>query len=207
MRGDQQPLIIRKATPRDAPEMGRILWAAFGSKFHAFIGDCPDRGARLLADLFTTGGLALEAARVAVDSNDCPCGVCVLRLPDLAYASALPTFRVAVRHFGPWRGLWAYAGLCLFDERPRPDTGIVALLAVAPECRGQGVGGALIAAAEAEARRWGLSRLALDVIENNPAHRLYERHGFRTTRTHHLSPAFARLLGFATYDHMEKSLS
>lgn len=207
MFDEPEPIVVREALPQDAVEIGRILWSAFSGKLRAFVGDRPDRGARLLADLFLSGGLALEAARVAVGSDNCPRGVCLLRFPHLAYASALPTFRTALRHFGPWRGLWAYAGLCLFDERPRPGTGIIALLAVAPECRGLGFGGILIHAAEAETRRWGLSRLALDVIENNPARRLYERHGFRTTRTHHLSPALARLFGFSAYDHMEKPLS
>ena len=207
MRGNSKPSVVREASPRDAVELGRILWSAFGSKLHAFVGDSPERGARLLSDLFLTGGMALEAARVAVDKEDRPCGVCIIRFPDRRYSSALPAFRTALRHFGLWRGLWAYVGLCLFDERPRPSTGIIALLAVAPECRGHGFGSTLLDAAEVETRRWGLSRLALDVIAGNPARRLYERHGFFTTGTHHLPAVMARLFGFSSYDHMEKRLS
>lgn len=53
-------------------------------------------------------------------------------------------------------------------------------LATAPEARGQGVGSALLAAADAAARRRGCRALKLEVrTDNDAAIRLYERHGFR----------------------------
>ena len=53
---------------------------------------------------------------------------------------------------------------------------------VAPEARGQGVGGALVDAVVAWARARGCARVLLDVADANPpAIRLYESRGFRPT--------------------------
>jgi ribosomal protein S18 acetylase RimI-like enzyme len=52
-------------------------------------------------------------------------------------------------------------------------------IAVRPECRRRGVGSLLLQAAEARARAAGARKLALRVLSSNdPAIRLYERHGF-----------------------------
>ncbi len=77
--------------------------------------------------------------------------------------------------------------LMLLDDLPDEVTalpqGFVAYMAVEPECRGAGVGAALLAAAEDEARRRGLPYMALMVTEENAAARLlYERGGYRTER-------------------------
>ena len=54
-------------------------------------------------------------------------------------------------------------------------------LVVFPDHRGNGVGDALIAAAEAEARSLGVDALDLNMAAtNDSARRFYERHGFRT---------------------------
>ena len=59
------------------------------------------------------------------------------------------------------------------------DSVYVASLAVAPDARGRGVGSALMASVEAEARRRGAARLALDVSRANAGGRaFYARLGF-----------------------------
>ena len=201
-----EPVRVRAAAPADFAEIGRILGAAFGPKIAPFLGGCAEKNAELLADLFAARGLAPEAARVAVDTHDKPLGVCLLRLPRVPYAAPGPIARVALRHFGPLRGLWAFAGLYLFNERVRTDTCVVTFFAVAPERRGRGVGSTLLRAVEKEAAQRGLAPLALDVIENNPAKNLYLRHGFRTTGTIRVPAILVRFFGFARFDHMEKSL-
>lgn len=50
---------------------------------------------------------------------------------------------------------------------------------VAPDCRGQGLGGELLRAALDEARRRGVERVSLSVEAGNPAVHLYRRSGFR----------------------------
>lgn len=203
--------VVRTAVPSDFPYLGRILWDAFGPKLRFFVGDDSARGAHLLSDLLGGGAIRAHAVRVAaLPGETVPVGLCLMRLPDRKAFRPAPAFRSAWRHFGLWRGLRAFAGLCLCDEPARPGAAIVSLLAVAPHARGRGVGSALLRAVEAEARRSTvvprLHILSLDVIENNPARRLYERQGFRVTGTHRLPGSFARVLGYRAYDHMEKIL-
>ena len=52
-------------------------------------------------------------------------------------------------------------------------------IGVAPEARGQGIGGALLDALLAHARATGEWAVSLSVDRENPARALYERHGFR----------------------------
>jgi ribosomal protein S18 acetylase RimI-like enzyme len=77
--------------------------------------------------------------------------------------------------------------LLLLDDLPDEVTllpqAFVAYMAVAADCRHQGVGSALLAAAENEARRRGLPYMALMVTQQNEAaSRLYERSGYLTER-------------------------
>ena len=65
-------------------------------------------------------------------------------------------------------------------------------LAVLPDCRGQGIGSALLQAVAQRARNLGCCKVTLEVIESNAgARRLYERQGFRpptaNAETHFLS--------------------
>jgi ribosomal protein S18 acetylase RimI-like enzyme len=79
-------------------------------------------------------------------------------------------------------------GFCLFlDELPDEVTalpqGFIAYMAVEPHLRLRGVGSALLAEAEAEARRRGLPYMSLMVTEENASAReLYERRGYLTER-------------------------
>jgi GNAT superfamily N-acetyltransferase len=52
-------------------------------------------------------------------------------------------------------------------------------MGIAAEARGRGIGGALLDALLAVARDQGFRALSLAVDRQNPAHRLYERKGFR----------------------------
>lgn len=62
-----------------------------------------------------------------------------------------------------------------------PGTAILSQLGVHPDCRGQGVGEQLIAAAEAWAAAQGFTQIALDTAEPATAlRRRYERRGYRT---------------------------
>lgn len=59
------------------------------------------------------------------------------------------------------------------------DEGSIDNIAVAPEKRRRGIAEALLAAGDAEARRLGLAFITLEVrAGNEPALRLYEKHGF-----------------------------
>lgn len=51
-------------------------------------------------------------------------------------------------------------------------------IAVLEDHRGRGIGRRLLEAAEERARKQGCARMSLEVLPENPAHRLYERSGF-----------------------------
>ncbi len=59
-------------------------------------------------------------------------------------------------------------------------------LAVLPQARGRGIGQALLDAVVDRARRLGACKVTLEVLENNPARRLYERQGFTYGEPRHL---------------------
>jgi ribosomal protein S18 acetylase RimI-like enzyme len=82
------------------------------------------------------------------------------------------------------RALAGIVGAILLDERRDYFTndrhGHVSILAVAREAEGQGIGAALLAAAEKWGRAKRFTRLTLSVFtENLRARHFYERHGWR----------------------------
>ena len=79
-----------------------------------------------------------------------------------------------------------FIGLSTFHARPLLN---IHDLAVIPECRGKGVGRALLSEAEAHAVARGCCKLTLEVQEDNgPARLLYERYGFGDFVVGHARP-------------------
>ncbi|HCD51785.1 MAG TPA: GNAT family N-acetyltransferase [Balneolaceae bacterium] len=58
-------------------------------------------------------------------------------------------------------------------------------LGVVPDARGKGVGGKLIDAVSDKAKALDCCKVTLEVLDNNPARRLYERSGFRYGDPHY----------------------
>jgi ribosomal protein S18 acetylase RimI-like enzyme len=85
------------------------------------------------------------------------------------------------------------------------DAWTIRELHVRADVRGRGAGGSLLQRAEERARDAGAPRLALMTRTNNPARRLYERHGFRVTRECH-DHRYERITGATGRVAMEKSL-
>lgn len=91
----------------------------------------------------------------------------------------------AFGRFSPARAVRVLLNLALlYTPRPAPDEFIVDSLAVAQSARGMGIGTALMREAERKAISMGKRFMSLSVIgENTGAIRLYERLGYKTTRT------------------------
>jgi GNAT superfamily N-acetyltransferase len=72
----------------------------------------------------------------------------------------------------------------VFDDAARSPWSVLdsetpdIVIAVVPDKRGAGIGGALLEALKAKAKADGFVAVSLSVSELNPAIRLYERHGF-----------------------------
>ena len=94
--------------------------------------------------------------------------------------------RTAFEKFSPFRAGLVIFNLILlaFEDSVGADEFHTDVLAVVPSTRGIGIGTALMLRAEEKAESTGKRTMSLGVIaENEGAIRLYERLGYRTTRT------------------------
>lgn len=84
-------------------------------------------------------------------------------------------------------GLWRYArsrpAWSRVSFEPDADSYYIAELDVDAAWRNRGIGGALLAEADREARALGCPRITLSTGVQNPAQRLYERNGFTIVAT------------------------
>ena len=81
----------------------------------------------------------------------------------------------------------------LVSPKP-PGAYVIAEIHVAPEFRGRGLGEAILAYAEEDARRGGFGEMALHTLTTNPAQHLYQRSGFEEV-ARRVDPEFERLTG------------
>lgn len=115
---------------------------------------------------------------------------------------------LAIRTFGPMR---LPGVLRRLQARARVQTNApagsyhVSELDVDPAFRNRGIGGAMLDWAETEASARGHKVMSLSTTTNNPARRLYERHGFRVAQTL-TDPAYERITGIAGRHLMLKDL-
>ena len=94
--------------------------------------------------------------------------------------------RTAFEKFSPFRAGLVIFNLILlaFEDSVGADEFHTDVLAVVPSTQGMGIGTALMLKAEEKAESTGKRTMSLGVIaENEGAIRLYERLGYRTTRT------------------------
>ena len=115
--------------------------------------------------------------------------------PLLAIEAVFPTDRLGRRSFrhamqAPTTDLLVAdgdagpIGYALVQRRRNSGIGHLSSIAVRPGAAGKGLGKALLAAAEAEAKAKGCTRLRLEVrADNKPAQKLYETAGYRRFET------------------------
>ena len=148
-------MILRPATPADAPAVARLaadsFVAAFGRLYR------PEDLAAFLAEYRT-----VEAY--------------------LAHLADPPTRIEVAEADGRLAGYCLIVRGHAFDERPEPRPVrpvFVSQLYCDPDMTGQGLGAALLEWAIAEARAWGADAMQLSVFsENFGAQRFYRRYGF-----------------------------
>ncbi|MEM7427946.1 MAG: GNAT family N-acetyltransferase [Pseudomonadota bacterium] len=177
---------VRPGVPAAQKEAAvRLYCLAFEQKLRPFLGS-PERTTRFLVP-----GLMEDRIICAIAGGRV---VGVAGFKRAGRGMFEPGLAAFFREYGitaPFR----LAALLLMERMERPGELLMDGIAVAPEMRGQGIGGLLLDAIEDHARRHGEKSIRLDVIDTNPgAKKLYERNGFKGVRsrgTGLLSPFFA----------------
>jgi len=149
---------------------------AFGPKFAVAIPSGEQRAA-LLAD-----SLNLTFAFGAI-ANDQLVGLAGYKTRDGSFTDGM-TYNALLKHAGLVRGNWAALVFSFYERSLTPNQLLMDGIVVDVSMRGQGIGTRLLNALTKFAQSSGYGTVRLDVIDTNPnARRMYERNGFRATRT------------------------
>jgi ribosomal protein S18 acetylase RimI-like enzyme len=193
--------VVRGVPPSSAREVAELFYVSFGLKLAGLV--LPrdrEAGIELLASLF-----CLDEVYAALDESGRVLGVAFVTGHERVLCLSRDALTAA---YGPLGGAWRYAAYRTLTARRRSypkDTRGLEGFSVDPACRGKGIGAAMIEQIAADARREGARAIELNVGDTNPARHLYERAGFRVTRTGSVWP-FARRLGFTRFVYYELEL-
>ncbi|MCA1667253.1 MAG: GNAT family N-acetyltransferase [Thermomicrobia bacterium] len=172
--------IVRRAVEADAPEVARVVARAFKDKFNPAFGT-EEKAIRAL-----TPYIAAEMTRRGNHVFVATVGEVVVGSVSVSTQKSFVSgvagmFYHAVGFWGTVRALLVLGFLS--DPAPAPDEAYVEVLGVAPEYQRQGVGRALMIAAEEMARSLHKRRLTLYVTSNNrAAQTLYRSRGLNVQR-------------------------
>ena len=134
-----------------------LLNAFYGTKH--FLNCCSfancEETAEEFTELYRNHPKALESCIIALDTNNVVCGCIRLSIDEIPRSKADDFLHV-----------------------PEKDECYVSTVCVSERARGKGVGTRLLEEAETFARKYQKTRLGLEVLNGNPAERLYRRFGF-----------------------------
>jgi ribosomal protein S18 acetylase RimI-like enzyme len=158
-----------------------IYWQAFGGKLGRVMG--PDARAHA----FLARVMRADHALVARDEAGALLGLAGFKTPQGSFAGGSWADMQAI--YGLAGLAWRLPLLALLSREVDNDRFLLDGICVAPAARGLGVGSALMAAIEDEARARGYGYVRLDVIDTNwRARALYERLGYIGIKTAPLGP-------------------
>ena len=193
--------VVRGVPLSGAREVAELFYVSFGLKLAGLV--LPrdrEAGIELLSRSF-----CLDEVYAAIDGSGRVLGVAFVTGQDRLLCLSREALTLAYGRLG---GAWRYALYRGLTGRkrayPRDARGLEGF-SVDPSCRGQGIGAAMIETIAADARREGARAIELNVGDTNPARHLYERSGFKVTRTGGVGP-FAKRLGFNRFIYYELDL-
>ena len=195
---------LRPATLTDAPEAALLIFEASPALSTRIYGPTAADAQAFFEAVFPLPGLpySSESGIVAVRGGEVV-GL-ALAAPVREVQRGWPQMaRQMVRRKGlgiAWRMLPVMWDLHGSTTTPPPDAYYLSILSVRADCRGQGIGGRLLAEVCRRAEEQGFSSIYLHAeIDNAAARRLYGRHGFETV-AEHPTPRAVRwgVQGFAT---------
>lgn len=193
--------IVRGVPPEMMREVAEVWYPAFGHKLTGILlPEDPETAIELVARVVVP-----SEVYAALDVGGRVLGIAVVTGRSPALTRDREALRMAYSAVGAevLLGLWRLLHIGR-DRFPKPVRGLEAFT-VREECRGRGVGEALIGRIVADAHAEGARSVELNVGDNNPARRLYERNGFVQTREMRVGP-FATKLGFDSFVYYELQL-
>lgn len=180
-------------------EAARLYWQAFGGKLGRVMG--PDAKAHS----FLERVIRADHAVVALDDTGRLLGLAGFKTPIGGFAGG--DWADMRQSYGVFGSAWRALPLALLSRDVDNDRFLLDGICVAAKARGHGVGSALLAAIEDEARARGYAYVRLDVIDSNwRARALYERLGFMAVKTDQLGPILRLIFGFDAAVTMVKPL-
>lgn len=179
------PVTVRRATADDVPAIASIFGRAFDDYRRGLGVDAP-----ALAALWQSGLAArVDATHVAALASGAVVGFIITVRPGATERYGSPG--EGRRRFARWRqtlgwrefwrppAMFIPMGLAYARRHAQRDELYISLVAVEPALRGQGIGQALLAAAEDEAGACGATAILLHTASTNTmARRAYERAGY-----------------------------
>jgi ribosomal protein S18 acetylase RimI-like enzyme len=186
MREQAGDLAIREADGRDLARVAAVMHDSPGPELLALIGDAATASAFGKGLVELAGVTNPARPTIVAERDDVIVGVLQYSVDGSSETNVGDVVRLGLRVAGPVRFLRALPRVRArqrVDLEAPPGSFYIAELQVAPECRGEGVGGRLLDWAEEEARRRGLRRVALVTHSTNRARHLYDRKGYVVTQT------------------------
>lgn len=191
-----QTVALRSARPDDAPDAARLIHAAGPALYRLLFGPRDEDVLRLFVSLFRLprNPFSYENGLVAEQDGRI---IGLALYADAAYRRRIGRrmFWLALRYRGPFallRRLPDALDVMACVSTPPPGAFYLSILAVDPECRGQGIGSRLLEEVHRRAADAGSPGVALHAeLDNTAAQRLYQRHGYVETarkasrRVHH----------------------
>lgn len=184
---------VRPATRADVQGIAALLLEGFG---HEYRGRLRLRAARWIERVHALPG-RLTGMAVAVDQQDTPIGVAGLRTREIYPRLDGLEERALFEELGVGASLLLDVRVSLAEPtiyHPRANEAFIYSVAVTAPWRGHGVGDALLGWLHGRAGSLGKTLAVLEVSETNqPARRLYQRHGYSIRRRRRSVLAWLRL--------------
>lgn len=175
-----------------------LYWQAFGGKLGRVMGPTPK------AHRFLTRVLRAQHAIVALDETGQLLGMAGFKTPAGSFAGGEIADIRAI--YGLWGAAWRLPLLWMLSDAAEPEHFLLDGICVAAPARNLGIGSALMAAIEDQARQRGYGSVRLEVIDSNwRAKALYQRLGYRVVKTQQLG-LLRHAFGFRAAISMVKTL-
>lgn len=175
---------VRSARLADLPGLAAVLQESFSSKMRVIFSKNPEKVQTLLEAAYTGPVQRGYDGVIVAERDDRIIGTLLIQPVYYTQRESRLFEHTATQELGMFRMLWAAFLLWLTGYTPNADEAHISDLAVAQDFQGQGVGQMLLEQAELWAQAHKRLRMSLWVAENNEqAIHLYEKMGYKTTRT------------------------